>query len=335
MPHFARTASANASPYDFSGSLAIGLFQFHFTLQNPLDYPDAAESVWRGTLGHALRTLLCHTPQQSCGHCLLRRKCAFSIVFENSYMREHQKGPLSVEPPPPITLYSVSPSGHYHEGDTLSIELVLIAEQQAILPAIVSALDRVVLQFKGQEAVTASLSEVTHIKETTQFSQQPIWNGNWQLPNSIASQIDMPEWLLRNDRVRLRWLTPAVLKHRGAPITENLTLQQMMTMLLRRFTLLQSYWTQQNLPNSDEISDWLSAIEQVQLQFKPWAGTRRSRQQNRHMHFQGIAGEAEIETQSIQHLLALLWMGQWLHLGKGASFGMGRYQLLPVNNTFG
>lgn len=41
----------------------------------------------------------------------------------------------------------------------------------------------------------------------------------------------------------------------------------------------------------------------------------------------GIVGRAELSGEALAACLPLLWLGQWLHVGKGTSMGLGRYVL--------
>ena len=46
----------------------------------------------------------------------------------------------------------------------------------------------------------------------------------------------------------------------------------------------------------------------------------------------GIVGSFVAEGPAIATLWPCLWLGQWTHLGKGCTMGLGRYALEPVSS---
>jgi CRISPR/Cas system endoribonuclease Cas6 (RAMP superfamily) len=62
--------------------------------------------------------------------------------------------------------------------------------------------------------------------------------------------------------------------------------------------------------------------------WKAWA--RYSARQGRRIEWTGLVGPAIYEAD-----LAPLWpylvLGQWVHVGKGVTFGLGRYRLEPID----
>ena len=62
-----------------------------------------------------------------------------------------------------------------------------------------------------------------------------------------------------------------------------------------------------------------------------WVETRRfSTRQQARLAMGGIVGEATLDAAALGPLWPFLWLGQTLHLGKGASMGFGRYRILPA-----
>jgi hypothetical protein len=60
------------------------------------------------------------------------------------------------------------------------------------------------------------------------------------------------------------------------------------------------------------------------LEWKDW--TRFSSRQDREMTLGGVIGEWTLSG-DLGELLPWFWLGQWLHVGKNATMGMGRYSL--------
>ena len=64
-----------------------------------------------------------------------------------------------------------------------------------------------------------------------------------------------------------------------------------------------------------------------QLHWQNW--TRYSSRQQQTMQLGGVLGQWRLHGLS-PDWRTLLWLGQWLHVGKNASFGLGGYQLLDT-----
>jgi CRISPR/Cas system endoribonuclease Cas6 (RAMP superfamily) len=45
------------------------------------------------------------------------------------------------------------------------------------------------------------------------------------------------------------------------------------------------------------------------------------------MQLGGLMGDLIIAGPAIAHFWPVLWVGQWTHVGKGTSFGLGAYRL--------
>lgn len=64
--------------------------------------------------------------------------------------------------------------------------------------------------------------------------------------------------------------------------------------------------------------------EEKDLQWRDW--TRYSSRQGQTMTLGGVIGQWRLSG-DIAPFLPYLHLGQWLHVGKEAAFGLGRYQL--------
>ena len=60
------------------------------------------------------------------------------------------------------------------------------------------------------------------------------------------------------------------------------------------------------------------------LQWRDW--TRFSSRQQREMTLGGVIGEWKLAG-DLDDLLPWFWLGQWLHVGKNTTMGMGMYSL--------
>ncbi len=61
------------------------------------------------------------------------------------------------------------------------------------------------------------------------------------------------------------------------------------------------------------------------LRWHEW--TRYSSRQHTLMELGGLLGTFELSGPDLAPLWPLLWLGQWVHAGKGTTFGLGAYRL--------
>lgn len=128
------------------------------------------------------------------------------------------------------------------------------------------------------------------------------------------------------NQVSLRFLTPTRLKQQSK-ITHAPTFRDLCAALLRRLSQLvlvhgNGQW------KVDEAA-LLSQAEQVTTQqsdLKPITWARFSSRQQQSIRMGGVVGEITFQG-PLQPFLSLLWAGQWLHIGRGSTFGNGQYQV--------
>ena len=107
---------------------------------------------------------------------------------------------------------------------------------------------------------------------------------------------------------------------------ERIDAQTLLTQLQRRLSL-----TAQIHLGITPQADYLALKNQAaqvashkNLRWYDWQ--RYSNRQQRHMHLGGVIGEWTLAGLAPEHARALQ-IGQWLHLGKNTTFGLGRYTL--------
>jgi hypothetical protein len=128
--------------------------------------------------------------------------------------------------------------------------------------------------------------------------------------------------------VTLKIVTPLRLQNQGHPIAgQGLRPRTLFTALVRRASLL--FELHAALPGlASDVRRLAAAAERLvderRLEWKDW--TRFSNRQEREMTLGGVIGEWTLSG-DLGELLPWFWLGQWLHVGKNTTMGMGRYLL--------
>jgi hypothetical protein len=300
--------------------LAIARFRLDFTVTEALRTPYFAGSQLRGAFGHALRATACMTRQKDCKACPLYRSCAYTEVFEtpppeNQRLQKFSQipNPYVIEPPP-------LGAKLYRPGETLSFHFVLIGQALRHLPLAVYAWQRALQRQESVGGGSARLNGVTYLPPAGE-AQALLDNGELQSP---AIQ-PMPSFTT-GEALRLRFATPLRLQQQGKIQGHTMTARDLLMSLARRYWHLAEFH-QDTLPDIDfkQLGAQAEAVQlQSQLQWRDWR--RYSSRQQQEMVLGGVVGSVELRG-DLSPFANLLAAGQWLHLGKNASFGLGHYAL--------
>jgi hypothetical protein len=130
---------------------------------------------------------------------------------------------------------------------------------------------------------------------------------------------------LRDGRIRLLSVTPVRIKAERH-LTDRLSFSILVRTLLRRFSSLAYFHCGCELDldyrGVIERADAVQTVEDRTL----WIDWERySRRQETAMKMGGLVGEMAFEGEEIDEFLPLLALGEYLHVGKGTAFGLGRY----------
>ena len=333
-------------------TVPVARYRFTAIVQQPLQLPDYAGSLLRGQFGAALRNVACMTRQPTCLGCPLLQTCPYTRIFEAPPPPKGQHAlqdfsqipnPYIVEPPTPGARL-------LQEGDPLVFHLVLVGHAIEQLPLIIFALQRALAKGLTKARVPVDLIQVDHI--TAMGQAHCVWHAERPTLaehdatltpltlitaiNSIASQACCTG---SSGQITLKITTPLRLQHQGKPVgVGQLTPRALLAALARRIALLMEFHARG--PTEDfrwgeaakAISHLSDTLHDTQaLHWHDW--TRYSSRQQQEMTLGGVLGRWTLRAEDPATLATLaalwpwLWLGQWLHVGKNATMGMGAYTL--------
>ena len=131
--------------------------------------------------------------------------------------------------------------------------------------------------------------------------------------------------------VTLHIKTPLRLQQQGKPLgVAQLTPRALVAALARRSALLMEFHAGQNGwgESARQISRQSESLSDTRnLHWFDW--TRYSSRQQQEMTLGGVLGNWTLHgsAEALAALWPWLWLGQWLHVGKNATMGMGGYTL--------
>ncbi len=321
-----KTSVVARENYDVMPSLYVARYRIVLRAEQTLDFPSYAGSAWRGVLGHGLKRSVCVTGLRDCSACMLYRNCAYPYLFETPPPAETEKlrrypaapHPFVIEPDHPIVVES---------GETVQLTCVLVGRGNNQLPLILQA-----LRFAGEAGIGVNrgkfnLEEVFQERQLGQGRWEKIYDNSDTQPRQIITEAILPP--LSSEIVRLRIMTPLRVKRDGKLVTENeFAFHDLFRSLLRRLSLLSYFHTESPWELDFEAltrSSRQVLLKQKNLKWQDWV--RYSSRQNKKIKMGGIVGEVILDAASIELFWAYLWLGQWVHVGKGAVMGLGKYRL--------
>jgi hypothetical protein len=132
------------------------------------------------------------------------------------------------------------------------------------------------------------------------------------------------------DEVTLRFLTPARLRLKGRVI-ENPTFAQLVSSVSLRLSMLAETFA--DAPLSYDYKTMIERAHEVTMRastLRLMALDRYSNRQGGKLELDGFMGDVTFAGSAIEGLLPLLVAGEFLNLGSGTAFGLGRYRIVSV-----
>ena len=318
--------------------LPLARYRYTYRMADALRLPEFAGSLLRGQFGAALRRISCMTRAPSCEGCPLRATCPYPTVFEapaptSHAMQQfsHIPNPYVVEPPPIGTT-------QIEAGEVLRFNLVLFGRALDHLPLISFALQRAVEHGLGHDHARGHLERIE--VQQSSAAAAPAWTEIWQsgdaaiaahdakVPTGGDARTHAPPALPPVTQAQLVFETPLRLQHQGQPLRAHaLTPRKFVADLLRRITLLSEFHAARPNFVSDvhALVGLAATLEHHHaLRWLDWS--RYSSRQQREMHLGGVVGTWTLHGE-LDALLPWLELGQWLHVGKNATLGLGAYRL--------
>ena len=303
----------------------IARYRLEFVTERPIDLPEYAGSALRGVFGHALRRAACVTCEPECPSCPLYRSCAYPEIFETPPPLHERRiysdipHPFVVEPPP-------WGERAHPAGSTLGVGLVLVGPALRHLPLVLLAWRNALAQGLGPAEGTAMLQRVW-----TDGEAEPVLTEPRGRLREHAAHVALPPEEAAPPQVTLDFTTPLRIKRDGHALgVGKLAPQDLLMGLVRRAAEVSELHL--GRATGWDFAALKHAASQVQgekhLVWRDW--TRYSNRQQQAMTLGGVVGRWTLRG-DLRPFWPLLHLGQWLHVGSKATFGLGRYALLPAS----
>ena len=308
-----------SKPLSSRPQLPIAVYRLQFRCTGRIDFPGLPGPLWRSAFGNALRRGVCVTSAPTCDGCLMVQVCPYFQLIETAPPAGAAKMRRYAQVPHPYVIRPCHDGGRRSPGQLLELELTLAGQANAHAAVALTALEKAAADGLGPARGRATLDEVTVLTP-----------GGWLPAGQVApDHIGPPPDPPAPDHFVLEFTTPLRLRLAEALVTPSeLTFGMVFRSLLRRVSMLCEFYGDASLETdfaglghiADRMARLSAGLRWVEAQ--RWSG-----RQQRRVPLGGIVGEMEMAG-DVQALWPYLWMGQWLHVGKGAVMGFGQYRLL-------
>ena len=316
---FAHTMSAACT-------LPIARLRLTVRAEGPVQLPPYAGSMLRGAFGHALLALspLPHTDGQPCA---LHATCPYCQLFAAPPLPGHSLQKFSHMPQPYVIEPPTGGAQQLQAGQTFDFGLVLIGKALGDLPTVLQAWQRALRTGLGRGHTPCTLIEIFDENGLQRLSdkREQLSNLNVVVPPPPAL----------HTQATLHFHTPLRLQVQGKPVRAGqLTARDLLIALARRTQLLCDVHLGAAAPKQDfaVLSTQAAAItlHSEDLHWFDWG--RYSQRQQQEMQLGGLLGSVQLQG-DLAPFAALLQLGQWLHIGKNATMGLGGYRLEAVKSS--
>jgi len=316
---------------------SIARFKFVIQAEGHLGLPPYKGSTFRGGFGHALRRVVCITKGRDCAECLLYQKCVYSYIFEtppppdSKIMRKYPKAPHPFVLIPPL-----EDKREYEQGEKITFGLNLIGKAIDYLPYFIFTFEELGRMGIGKDKGKFFLQEVYGLN--LEEGEKLIYRGEQRKLLNLFSiqypfrdgfdQYGSVDGREETDELTLRFLTPIRIKYNGT-VGHELEFHILVRNLLRRISSL-AYFHCSEDPARIDFKGLISNAEKIKinanhLRWYEWE--RYSSRQKTTMNLGGFIGEITYEG-DFGLFMTLITLGQYTHVGKNCTFGLGKYKVL-------
>lgn len=291
--------------------------------------PQYKGSAFRGGFGHVFRKVAC--PLRCREGCQLPANCIYAYVFETPPPAESRilaKVPTAPHPfviEPPLERKRV-----YEPGEEVAFQLILVGRAIDYLPYFIYTFDELGRVGLGRGRGKYQLVSVESVSPSGEAIL--LYDGSSKTLKSSFTVMGAGDLTERggrvppDGRVTLTFLTPTRIKAEGH-LTDEAAFPILFRSLHRRIALLAYFhcggaWEE----GPNELIERAQRVvtEASGLRWQDWE--RYSNRQQTRMAFGGFIGKVTYRG-ALQPFWPFLSLGTDLHVGKGATFGLGQYRI--------
>jgi DNA-binding transcriptional regulator of glucitol operon len=275
--------------------------------------------------------MVCSQGPIDCRECTLKAVCPYPYIFETAPFEGAQQLRTYDDVPRPFVIDPLGTQGEYRRGESFAFQLTLIGRAIDYLPYfLVSFRDLGEIGIgkkRGRFQVTQVLTD----------SRESVYDSDTQMVHNFDNALSFDE--IQREAVSLlatrlnslksltlHLLTPTRITHEGE-LTNNLPFHIFWRRLIGRISALAYFHCSESLElDFKGLIEEAKTVETTEtaLEWKDW--TRYSSRQDQKMQLGGLVGNVTY-TGDLAMFMPFVVLGEFLHVGKNATFGLGKYRI--------
>ena len=311
--------------------LAIARLKFQAVAEEEIDFPTFAGGALRGGFGAVLKRVCCVVRDKECRDCLLISRCIYYYIFEGGPAKEGRIYRTLSSIPRPFVLEPPLGLNSLQAGEPFSFHLILFGKAIEHLPFLILTINELGRVGMGRGRGRFRLSSVSaydgfgslhpiYLPASDRMEGKPPIITFQDILRDASGRVGLKE-------VTLELLTPIRVKT-GGHLTAHLNFPVLIGHLIRRQAQLFYFHCDQE-PELD-FKGLINSAKEIRTARSDthWYEWRRySGRQKSEMYLGGLIGTITYSG-SLDEFLPFLILGQYTHVGKNATFGLGQYRLL-------
>ncbi len=300
--------------------------RFKFTAIDNINLPLFAGSVFRGGFGAALRKCCCTMPEKNCKDCMLASLCVYAAVFETAISHVKKKNyQLSDYPRPFIIEPAFGPRNFISKGNPFYCNLILMGFAINQLPYFIYAFLTLGKWGIGSKRGRFKIDLLETIREN--MERITVFNGRSERFVNPAIILNTQDFFSKSAQVKklsLVFKTPVRIKYKNR-LAKDLNFSLFIKNLLRRISLLGAVCTKTTWnPNFKELIEASENIDTIKYGLMWYDWRRYSARQKDSMKLGGLVGKIIFQG-ALEPFMPFIRLGEYFHIGKAATFGLGKY----------
>ena len=309
----------------------LARYRISLTARSKIVMPPYAGSTLRGGFGHAFRKMVCTQGPIDCRDCTLKAVCPYPYIFETAPFEGAQRLRTYGDVPRPFVIDPLDTQGEYRRGESFAFRLTLIGRAIDYLPYFLVSFRELgeigIGKGRGRFQLTQVLTD----------DGEPIYDGDTQMVHNLNNTLSFDEIQgeaasLPTDALTVHLLTPTRITHEGK-ITDQLPFHLFWRRLVGRISALAYFHCGESLDlDFKGLITQAETVQTVQSKLRWHDWTRYSSRQNQKMQLGGLIGKTTYAG-DLDAFLPFVALGVFLHVGKNATFGLGKYRVESSQQT--
>lgn len=271
----------------------------------------------RGGFGQAFRRVACSCPYEECHHCPLKETCSYSYIFATSPPPSSLRLKKFQEIPRPFILEPLSPS---------RFRVVLVGRAVAYLPYFIVSFRELGIAGIGKPRTRFRLIRVMARKGECQELIYHTDDGMIRRLKLSYSFADFKAGPVPAE-LKIQFLTPTRILKAGR-LQRQPDFACLFQRLLERISNLAYFHCGEELKvDFPSLLNQAERIETIHSDLHWQDLTHYSSRQRTRLKLGGFVGTATYKG-NFKRFIRFLRLGEHLHLGKGATYGFGKYRIV-------